>query len=452
MNQQSQSPLDQPKIKEFIESSIKEGSTNSLISKDVYTMFDLQTSEDSIRRFRRRHGLSIPSRTTKAGKKAGVEYLKDGSANVTGDAYAVDNNDRPDRNFDMSDPDSIMRQHGFDPEKWIMEGAKLNRWDGPVGGGNVVTYHQVTLRIRPRQPQIIVPVRSDGWVAPKRLNIKTGSRPRKIVIFGDQQAPFYDPKLLQAAQEWLYKHKPDEQVYLGDTIDLPDISRHRYNPDLDPTVMMCLQGGYDWLRATVDAHSDCRRRKLYGNHDERIRNYIIDRAPQLHGLRQVTRPGEEDGPEVHSLTHLMRLDELGIELIEPHASYDQSEIKLSKYLAVAHGWIARQGGGTSALASLEKTGYSIIVGHTHRQSIVHKTTHDINGNITVLKGVEAGCMCLVDSSGDRSINGLRFPTFTVKPDWQPGFVTATIWPDDRFNIDMATFVNNRLYYRDEVYG
>lgn len=448
MNPQNQSSLDQEPLRSQVVEMIEEGETNASISRE------LGCSKDAVRRFRKRHALGVPARPTKAGKKPGVEYLADGSANVTGSPVVVNHAGRsgPVRSIDMSDPDAILREHGFDPDKWIMEGAKLNRWDGPAGGGNVVTYHQVTLRIRPRKPQVIVPVRSDGWIAPQRLNIKINNRPRKVVIFGDQQAPFYDERLLQAAQEWLYDNKPDEQVYLGDTVDLPDISRHRNNPDLDPVIMECLQSGYNWLRATVEAAPDSKRRKLPGNHDERIRNYIIEKVPQLHGLRQVTRPGEMEGPEVHSLVHLMRLDELGIEFVDPKASYEQGEIKLSKYLAVAHGWIARQGGGASALASLEQTGYSIIVGHTHRQSIVHKTTHDIDGNTTVLKGVEAGCMCLIDQAGERNIRGLRFPTFTNKPDWQQGFVSATIWPDGTFNIDPATYVNGKLIYRDKQYS
>ena len=41
--------------------------------------------------------------------------------------------------------------------------------------------------------------------------------------------------------------------------------------------------------------------------------------------------------------------------------------------------------------------------------------------------------------------------YTVAPDWQQGFATATIYPDGTFKLDLATYVNNTLYWRDQRY-
>ena len=439
----NQSRLDLEPYFSQVRELIREGQTNASIAQT------LQTTSHSVRRFRKRHGLGVPAQSTKKGVKAGVQFFEDGSAQVTGDAVVIDRQ----RDRDMNDPDQIMLQHGFDPLKWKLEGAKLNRWDGPVGQGNVVTYHQVTLRVQPRIEATIVPVRSDGWVAPKRVK-RSGlyqGEIQKVAVFGDPQAPYYDPDLLRCTQAWLEKNKPDVVVHLGDTVDLPgEVSRHRNNPYNDASLMECLQSGYDWLRAIVQAHEGARHIKLPGNHDERIQNYIIDKAPALLGLSQVDNASESPVSPVYGLSHLMRLDELGIEFVDPQGPYDQAQIQLSKHLAVRHGWIARNGSGVSALASLDKLGYSIIVGHVHRQGIVHKTTHDIDGKPTVLAGVEAGCMCLVDPDGIKT--GRKFPTYAVNPDWQQGFCSVTIFPDGKFSVDLATFVNDRLFYRDEQYG
>jgi hypothetical protein len=160
----------------------------------------------------------------------------------------------------------------------------------------------------------------------------------------------------------------------------------------------------------------------------------------MYGIKRAEIEGQDE-PSVHSIAHLLRLDELGVEFLEPHGSYEHSQVNLSPYLAARHGWLARKGSGASALATLQHLGYSIVVGHTHRQSLVHKTTHDINGELTTLAACETGCMCQIK-------DGLGY---AVSPDWQAGFATATIWPNGRFKIDLATYVNGELLWRDKVY-
>ena len=112
------------------------------------------------------------------------------------------------------------------------------------------------------------------------------------------------------------------------------------------------------------------------------------------------------------------------------------------------GWIAQQGSGKSALATLEHLGYSVIIGHSHRQSLVYKTTHDIEGDTTTLVAAEAGCMCRIDQ---QVRDGRKFPDFTPLPDWQQGFATVTMHPDGLFQIEHATYVNGTLLWRDQQY-
>jgi hypothetical protein len=191
-------------------------------------------------------------------------------------------------------------------------------------------------------------------------------------------------------------------------------------------------------------------RKLAGNHDERLRNFLLERhrTLALYGVKQADSP-DAHGEQALSPKFLMRLDELKIEYVDPEGPYDLAQINLSPKLAVRHGWIARKGSGTSALDTLEHLGYSVIVGHTHRQSLVYKTTHDIDGGITTLTAAEAGCMCRVNQTPDST--GRRWPNYSPVPDWQQGFSTVTIHPDGLFRIDNATFVNDTLLWRNQSY-
>jgi hypothetical protein len=38
--------------------------------------------------------------------------------------------------------------------------------------------------------------------------------------------------------------------------------------------------------------------------------------------------------------------------------------------------------------------------------------------------------------------------FAMNPNWQQGFVTATVWPDGEFTYDLARFDGTSLFWRD----
>ncbi len=436
MSQPSQSPLDDPKVHRLVREYIAAGKTNSSIVSSLSTQGVL-TTKDSIRRFRKRNGLAPPSNSP---LRPGVKVEK-GTAEVTTPRQV---------GVKLDDPDTMLEERGLDPAEWDIEGAVINEWDGPSQEGPV-TYHQAKLRLKRNVDSFIFPARSDGWKAPQRSLPTEGSH--LVAIIGDQQEPFADENLHYLLCGWLEQNQPDEIVSLGDTVDFPDISRHRLDPENGATVNECIQTGYDNLRGVRQAAPNARIRKLAGNHDERMRNILLDKPAvrSLYGVKQADTP-DEDGPPVLSIPHLLRLDELGIEYVDPSGPYDMAQINLSDHLAVRHGWIARQGSGVSALATLDYLGYSCIVGHTHRQSLIYKTRHDIDGGTTTLTAAEAGCLCKIDQ---KPYKGRQWPNYTVAPDWQQGFSTAVVHADGTFRIENATYVKTKgkgvLLWRDEQY-
>jgi hypothetical protein len=436
MNQQNQSPLDSEPFVSEIKELIFQGESNTSIAIKIQEDYGLLTTKDSIRRFRQRHKLSIPT----ADKT---------SFAVEGDDATLTTATKPYPHMD--DPDKMLEERGLSPEDWIIQGATVNEWDGPQAGGSVVTYHQAKIQLKRKRPELqILPARSDGWTPP--IKCADLDKPTElIVVVGDQQAPFHDPELHAAFCAWLEANEPDRGISLGDTIDLPDISRHRLDPENTATVNECIQSGHDLLKDYVGSSPVTLWQKLAGNHDERLRNILLDKpsVQPLYGLKQADS-AEEEGQIAMSVRFLLRLDELGIKFVDPQGAYDLGQINLNTNLAVRHGWIARQGSGASALATLEHLGYSVIVGHTHRQSLVYKTTHDIDGKITTLSAAEAGCMCRVNQQPQ---GGRKWPNFTPLPDWQQGFSTVTVHPDTGFfRIEHATFVNGTLLWREQCYS
>ncbi len=437
MNQsQNQSPLDAEPLFTKVKELIEAGETNTSIANAV------GSSRDAVRRFRGRHGFDATA--INAHKKTGVRVAGD-NASLTTPTVATEVKPYP----HMDDPDSMLIERGLDPEQWAIDTVTVNEWDGPQTGGSVVTYHQAKLNLRRKRPEAsLLPVRSDGWIAPTKRPMKLDI-PKTVVVVGDQQAPFHDPHLHELFCAWLEENRPQAGVSLGDLVDYGDISRHRKDPNNLATVNECNQVGYDILRGYVTSSPDTEWEILDGNHDERLRNILLDtpQAAPLHAVKRVDSP-DETGEEVLTIEHLLRLDELGIKYIKPHGGYSLAQIKLTDKLAVAHGWLAQKGSGSSALATLNHLRYSIIVGHTHRQSIVYHTSHSIDDEPSTVVGAEAGCMCRIDG---RVVNGRMFPNYTPKPDWQMGFSTVTIHPDGYFRIDNATYVNGRLLWRDQMY-
>jgi hypothetical protein len=436
---QTTSWLDAEPYFSTVKGLIEDGSTNSTIVAKLIKEHNKATSEASLRRFRKRHGLN-PA----AFDPAFTQINGDTAEASTGPQQI------------LTDPDTMLRDRGLDPEEWEISGLRANEYEGPNSadaaketGEAKIKYYQTRFNVVRKKGGWLEFPRTDGYVLPApRTPDPTESR--LVVVTGDQQAPFQDPHLHALFLEWLAYNQPDQGVLLGDTVDFNTISRHPADPDNEAFVNECIQTGYNVLRDYRESSIDTYWQKLAGNHDERIRNLLLNqpKTPALYGIRRASTP-EEIGPEVLSLTHLLRLDELGIEYIDPHGAYALGQIVLSPKLAVRHGWLAKKGSGTTALATLQQLGYSVIVGHTHRQSIVSETKHEITGDTRVTMGVEAGCMCRVKQSIGE--DGRVWPSYTPAPDWQQGFVTAQIWPDGTFNIDTAKFVNGTLMWRDQRY-
>jgi len=330
--------------------------------------------------------------------------------------------------YDLGDLEGLLEDRNLDPEDWEVTNLRVNEWG--ENGEN----RQLRATFNRKAPSIS-PARIDGDY--KRPKTQKSNKNGKLVVFvGDPQAPFHDKDLHNAFCSFLAEEKPEEGILIGDTMDLPNVSRHPAEPDWAATTQECIDSAYGLLRDYVQSSEKTHWTKLSGNHDERLRRSIIDRVPDLYNLTRA-----DDNKSIFSVDYLLRLDELGIDYVEPHGSYKHAQINVSEHLAARHGWIARKGSGASALATLDHLGYSIVVGHTHRQSRVHKTNYDINGKPTTLTAVETGCMCQIEG-------GLGY---AVNADWQQGFATANVFEDGTFSIDLATFVDNKLYWRGQRY-
>jgi hypothetical protein len=412
---------------------IREGAFNATLAREF------ETSEAAIRRFRKRNNINPTAVDPRA------DYTTVDGDNAEGSISS----DKP----ILDDPDAMLCQRGLDPRDWEITHITVNEYQGPKSaeeGGGKVTYYQTKFTCVKKRPDVQLiagELRGSLNLSKRRVRRADSNTPETWVLTGDQQAPFQDKALHESFQYWLEAHRPDRGLLLGDTVDFPEPSRHAVDPDNTATVNECIQVGVNLLSDYVLASEDTEWDLIEGNHDERLRNTIIDKIPAMYRIKQGDLP-DSQGEDVLSVRHLLRLDDLRINYIPTQGKYDLTEVKLSDKFAARHGWVARKGSGSSALETLNHLGYSCAVGHTHRQSMVYKTVHDIDRTVKTLVGVETGCMCRVSQAPDPD-DGRIWPNYAIAPDWQQGFATVKVWKDGFFKVDLATYVNGVLLYGGE---
>ncbi len=342
---------------------------------------------------------------------------------------------------DPGDAAKLLKERNLNPDEWIITSATVNKWQSPLKDSEEARdLNQLKVSVMPRKlDEIVVPARTDGYIHERPKIKRDKTKPRTVAFISDHQAPHHDEDLHEVTLKWLAEVQPDEGIILGDLLDLDGLSRYRKNPAWTRSVQDTLDSGYAILRDYVKASPATEWKFLRGNHDDRLRLALIDQLYSMYGVRKASCPDEQEvQPEVFGIPHLLRFDELGIEYVGDDGNYEHTQIRVSHYLGARHGWIAKKGSGSSALATLQHLRHSIVVGHTHRQGLVYETVHGIGGELSTAVAAECGAMCKVKG-------GLGY---TPAPDWQQGFATATVWPDERFRLELATYVEGSLFWRD----
>lgn len=410
----SESPLDLHR--EFILKMKGDGESNRKIADE------LGTSEKSVRRALKR-------------------FSRTGEVNVSIDKSGITIESNATRI--VTDPEELMRELGVKPEEWDVDSVVVNRW-GDAGDPQ----YQLKARLIHKRnlDDLVLPAEIKPPVFRSKPPEPRKDEPHLAVILSDHHAPFFDERLHELTLRFLDVTKPEKGYHLGDLLDFPESSRHRHKPAFKASAKKCLDAGGNILYDLTSASIETSWEFVPGNHDFRIRNAIIDHNADLIGITPAKIPGI--GPEklrpVLSLYNLLHFDALGVEgALEDEADeYQYGQVLIAKNLAGKHGWLAKRGSGATALSTLQQLRYSVVVGHTHRQSIVHHSVPTIGGSSVTLTAAEAGCMCLTNK-------GLGYDPAT---DWQNGFLTAVVYPDGEFHLEPVTYDGKSLYWRDNRFN
>lgn len=340
-------------------------------------------------------------------------------------------------NVELGDVRRLLQTRDLDPADWLVTRARVNEWGAGTCSNceaEVEPLSQLRVDLEP-SASVVLPARVDGWKPPVKKPAKPSRDERLVVILSDQHAPNHDEDLHAAAVRWLAKHKPDAGVINGDLLDMDGgVSRHRHNPASYSSLQEGVDAAGRILRDYVAASPGTDWTMLAGNHEDRLRNAILD---QLRGVTGLTR--FDDDLPVLSVPFLLRLDELGVRYEGSVGEYAQHAVRVADNLTVRHGWLASKGSGATALKTLDVVRHHVAVGHTHRQGVVAHTHHTIDGDPVTLLACEVGTMAETKGGGG----------YAVLPDWQQGFATASVWPDGTVGFDLARWDGRSLLWRGE---
>ena len=155
---------------------------------------------------------------------------------------------------------------------------------------------------------------------------------------------------------------------------------------------------------------------LGGNHEDRLRR-LSWRTAGLGQLKALDFP------------KLFELDQRGFKW-KPYGEF----LELGK-LTVTHGEFVRKHSGDSGMATLERLGTSVLVGHTHRMGSYYRTdTRGVHG------AWENGCLCRLD------------PEYEHFPNWQQGFSVVKVFDSKLFNVQQVPIINRKhLIYGDKTW-
>ena len=233
----------------------------------------------------------------------------------------------------------------------------------------------------------------------------------KVLIAGDQQIPYHDPRMVSLYFKVMKAFKPDRVLLTGDTVDFPEYGRWDEGgtkeflntlpspPEGESMLRKVFEnarGGREFYEQHRETLPDARIQVALGNHDIRIWNYFEKKAPEI--LEHITP------------NSLWGFDDLGIE----HIHYNDRPLHIAGGVHMHHGVAISKHAGESVRGDIDNFGVSLIRGHSHRLAQYSKTYQLRN---EILTGWEMGHMMDVNCSG---------AAYDNVHNWQAGFGIAFI--------------------------
>jgi predicted phosphodiesterase len=199
---------------------------------------------------------------------------------------------------------------------------------------------------------------------------------KRCLVIGDVHLPYHAPEAVRAAVDDGKRQGVDCVLLNGDTLDFYQLSRFSRDPN-KARVKLEIEQGREFLRWVRAQFPKARLVFKEGNHDERLRTFLFDRAPEVFDLDSLHLP------------NLLNADNVGCEWV------GDKRVVMVGGLPVIHGHEYRGGGGVQPSRWLYlRTGDSALTNHFHRTD--HYTFRTVTDREVGMWSV--GCLCYLKPS------------------------------------------------------
>lgn len=248
------------------------------------------------------------------------------------------------------------------------------------------------------------------------------SKSLTVAVINDLHVPFHDPVALSLATSILKSVQPDLIVLNGDIVDFFAISRF----SKDPRRKLELGQEIKKAREVLSKLFEIKAKWIYieGNHENRMRWYIWNKASELIGLDELELP---------NLLRLSKYDVLYLRHPDTPLPVDQfatPQVRVGM-VYIAHGDTFRLSGSTVGVARclFLRTFKNLIIGHWHRADKWTQLDYE---------GKEHGCWVVPCLSYQR-------PHYDTGRIWGQGMALVDVTPRGFFHVDLISFIKENGY-------
>ena len=246
---------------------------------------------------------------------------------------------------------------------------------------------------------------------------------KTALVLADFHCPYHDDAAVKVALDFGAIIKPNLVVILGDFVDFYQISSWSRDPKKRPFDEEVLQSR-KLLEDISNRFSKSEKVFIKGNHEDRLRRYLWNRAPELEQLKRI-------GIKSLDIPDILNLQELGWEYIDTLDNLLNAEQTFTiGNLHLIHGHEVRISSGAVNLARLYylKTFVNIMAAHHHQvqEYIVRRLDQSHEGGWTI------GCLCNLS------------PEYAPVNNWVHGFGIVKYDPDGDFYVKAHKIINGKV--------
>lgn len=235
----------------------------------------------------------------------------------------------------------------------------------------------------------------------------------KILVLPDIHVPYQNDEAIEAAIKLGEEFQPDEIVQLGDLLDCYTLSRYSRSATRHGNIADEIVQAKNLLNEIKTRTGAKRATFIEGNHEARIRKYIMDKCPDLAQLKALR------------VDHMLELADIGWDFIPEHKFYQVNDVFFT------HGEYANM---HSAKKHIDEYRVTVIHGHTHRI-----TSRYHRGLDKTIVGVEMGFLASFDVGAE----------FVKKANWQHGVGTVVMNGNDHW-VNAHHIRNGKVEYNGQI--